>query len=146
MDSRLEEASKRSLQVRFINASIFRKLKAIISWKSGFFNCSSKIVPCVTVRDEKAYDFYTEVKDVQPRLGAIVQGILSSSITDYENELKKLADASTEEWKRTSEAIGLDYGVFEFANWDTTKDYTMEAYKELKGGIQETKKISPLKS
>lgn len=93
---------------------------------------TSKVVPAATMRDEKAYDFYTEVKDVQPSLGAIVQGILSSSVTDYESELKKLADASTEEWKRASQAVGMDYGVFEFDNWDITKDYTAEAYEKLK--------------
>lgn len=93
---------------------------------------TSRAVPSATVRDEKTYDFYTEVKDVQPSLGAIVQGILSQSITDYESELTKLSDASTEEWKRAAEAAGLDYSVFEFPNWDTAKDYTAEDYEALK--------------
>ncbi|MGI5946439.1 MAG: ABC transporter substrate-binding protein [Lachnospiraceae bacterium] len=93
---------------------------------------TSKEIPIATVRDEKAYDFYAEVKDVQPSLAAIVQGILSQSITDYESELKKLSDASTEEWKRASEAVGLDYNTFEFPNWDVTKDYTEEDYEALK--------------
>ena len=72
------------------------------------------------------------VKDVQPSLGSIVQGVLAQSITDYAGELKKLSDASTEEWKRASEAIGLDVSTFEFPNWDVTKDYTEEDYKALK--------------
>ena len=95
-------------------------------------NETTKIVPTATTRDEKAYDFYAEVKDVQPSLGAIVQGVMAQSIADYKNELKKLADASTEEWKRASEAVGMDYGVFEFSNWDPKKDYTDEDYKALK--------------
>ena len=95
-------------------------------------NETTKIVPTATTRDEMAYDFYAEVKDVQPSLGAIVQGVMAQSIADYKNELKKLADASTEEWKRASEAVGMDYGVFEFSNWDPKKDYTDEDYKALK--------------
>ena len=95
-------------------------------------NETTKIVPTATTRDEKAYDFYAEVKDVQPSLGAIVQGVMAQSIADYKNELKKLADASTEEWKRASETVGMDYGVFEFSNWDPKKDYTDEDYKALK--------------
>lgn len=93
---------------------------------------TSKVVPAATMRDEKAYDFYTEVKDIQPSLGAIVQGILSRSITDYESELTKLSDASSAEWKRASEAVGLDFDVFEFPNWDVTRDYTAEDYEALK--------------
>lgn len=93
---------------------------------------TSKDIPSATTRDEKAYDFYAEVKDVQPSLGAIVQGVLAQSITDYEGELKKLSDASTEEWKRASEAVGLEFNTFEFPNWDVTKDYTEEDYETLK--------------
>ena len=93
---------------------------------------TARVIPYATTRDEKAYDFYAEVKDVQPSLGSIVQGVLAQSITDYAGELKKLSDASTEEWKRASEAIGLDVSTFEFPNWDVTKDYTEEDYKALK--------------
>ena len=93
---------------------------------------TSKDIPSATTRDKKAYDFYAEVKDVQPSLGAIVQGVLSQSITDYEGELKKLSDASTEEWKRASEAVGLDFNTFDFPNWDVTKDYTEADYEALK--------------
>ena len=77
---------------------------------------TARVIPYATTRDEKAYDFYAEVKDVQPSLGSIVQGVLAQSITDYAGELKKLSDASTEEWKRASEAIGLDVSTFEFPN------------------------------
>ena len=93
---------------------------------------SSRVVPSATLRDPKAYDFYAEVKDVQPSLGSILQGVMAGSITDYASELKKLADASTEEWKRAAEAVGLDYNVFEFPNWDPTRDYTDADYEALK--------------
>lgn len=93
---------------------------------------TARIVPSATTRDEKAYDFYTEVKDVQPSLGAILQGVLSQSITDYAGELKKLSEASTTEWKRAAEAVGLDYATFDFPNWDPAKDYTDADYEALK--------------
>ena len=93
---------------------------------------TAKVVPVATTRDEKAYDFYAEVKDVQPSLGAILQGVLSQSIADYSSELTKLAEASTTEWKRASEAVGLDYATFDFPNWDPLKDYTEADYAALK--------------
>ena len=71
---------------------------------------TSRVVPTLVKRDEKANDFYAEVKDVQPSLGAIVQGIISQSITDYDSALKTL----------------------EFPNWDATKDYTDADYETLK--------------
>ena len=94
-------------------------------------NETSKVVPTIINRDEKANDFYREVKDVQPSLGAILQGVLSQSITDCQPELKKLADASTEEWKRAADAVGLDFSELEFPNWNPEKDYTQEDYEKL---------------
>ena len=93
---------------------------------------TSKVVPTITKRDTKANNFYTEVKDVQPSLGAIVQGIISQSIVDYEADLKKFAEESTKEWKRACEAIGMDYSVLEFPNWDSKTDYTDADYEALK--------------
>ncbi len=93
---------------------------------------TSKIVPTLVKRDVKANDLYAEIKDVQPSLGAIVQGILSKSITDYEAALKTLAEASTAEWKRASEAVGMDFQELEFPNWDVKKDYTEKDYEALK--------------
>lgn len=93
---------------------------------------TSRIVPSATVRDPKAYDFYAEVRDVQPSLGAILQGVLSGSVTDYSAQLKKLSDASTTEWERAAKAVGLDFGTFEFPNWDPMKDYTQADYQALK--------------
>ena len=93
---------------------------------------TSRVVPTLVKRDEKANDFYVEVKDVQPSLGAIVQGIISQSLTDYSSALKTLADDTTTEWKRASEAVGMDYSSLEFPNWDVTKDYTDADYAALK--------------
>ncbi len=93
---------------------------------------TSKTVPTIVKRDVKANDLYAEIKDVQPSLGAIVQGIISKSITDYHAELKTLAEESTAEWKRACEAVNMDYDELEFPNWDAKKDYTDADYQALK--------------
>jgi len=93
---------------------------------------TTKVVPTIAKRDVKANDFYAEVKDVQPSLGAIVQGIISQSITDYDSALAKLAEDSTKEWKRACEAVGMDYSLLEFPNWDNKVDYTDADYEALK--------------
>lgn len=93
---------------------------------------TSKEVPTIVKRDAKANDFYTEVKDVQPSLGAIVQGIISQSITEYDSVLETFANDSTAEWKRACEAVGMDYGSLEFTNWDNSVDYTDADYEALK--------------
>lgn len=69
---------------------------------------------------------------MQPSLGAIVQGIISKSITDYDSSLKTLAEESTAEWKRACEAVGMDFSDLEFPNWDAKKDYEDKDYEALK--------------
>lgn len=93
---------------------------------------TSKVVPTLVKRDVKANDLYAEIKDIQPGLGAIVQGVISKSITDYDSALKTLAEASTAEWKRACEAVGMDFQELEFPNWDAKKDYTEKDYEALK--------------
>ncbi len=94
----------------------------------------TKAVPVATLRDEKAFDFYKEVKDVNPSLGAIVQGVLAGSIkgNDIKAKLTKLSNDSTAEWKRAAKVAGYDYANLEFANWDLTENYTTEDYQALK--------------
>lgn len=93
---------------------------------------SSLPVPSLTIRNPKGYEFYAEVKDVQPNLGAIAQGMIAGSIKDVKPLLDKLTEDTTKEWKRASEAVELDFAEFEFDNWDIRKPYLSEQYKELK--------------
>jgi ABC-type glycerol-3-phosphate transport system substrate-binding protein len=93
---------------------------------------NTRIVPIATTRDEKAFGFYAEVKDVTPSLGSIVQGVLAQSFKDYGKKLDTLNASSVAEWKRAASAIGLDYSVFEFPNWDLSKNYTDADYAALK--------------
>lgn len=95
---------------------------------------NTKAVPVATLFDEKAFDFYKEVKDINPDIGAIVQGVLAGSIKggDIEARLEKLAKDSTAEWKRAAEVAKYDFNHLEFSNWDLTKDYTSADYAALK--------------
>lgn len=92
---------------------------------------STKEIPSISKRNKKASEFYVTVQDVQPSLGNIVQGIFSKSITDYDTALNELADASTKEWQKACEEVGMDFSELEFSNWDISKDYTEEDYTEL---------------
>ena len=93
---------------------------------------NSLAVPSLAVRNTKGYDFYAEVRDIQPSLGAIAQGVISGSIQEVKPMLDKLTEDMTKEWKRASEAVGLDFAEFEFENWDVKKPYSSELYKGLK--------------
>ncbi len=100
-----------------------------------FYNTAqdcSRVIPVATVRDMDAYSVYSEVHEVSPSLGAIVQGIFAQSLPNYNEELDKLAAAQTKEWARAANAVGVDLSIFEFPNWDLTKDYTALDYDELK--------------
>ena len=79
--------------------------------------------------DKKVYDFYTKVVDVSPNLANIFQGLISGGVDDYESELKLLSERTTEEWKRAANEVGVDFSVFEFSNWDPSKNYTKEDYE-----------------
>lgn len=95
----------------------------------------TRVVPIATKRDGKSYDFYATVNDVNPSLGAIVQGVLADSIAtekDIKSYLTTLSEASTKEWKRAAEATGYDFSHLDFPNWDLSKDYTDADYAALK--------------
>lgn len=93
---------------------------------------NTRVIPVATSRDSKVYDFNNVVTDVSPSLGSIVQGVIAQSIDDYDGQLDKLAADSTTEWKRACKEVGLDFSVFEFPNWNLTKNYTDADYNALK--------------
>lgn len=100
-----------------------------------YYNIANEVsldIPVATIRDPKVYDFYAEVVDVQPNLASLFQGVISGGLNDYESALTTLAEDTTAEWKRAAEAVGVDFSVFEFENWDPMKNYTAEDYEALK--------------
>jgi len=95
-------------------------------------NKETKLTPDIIMRDPKAIDFYTEVRDVEPSFGAIIQGVLAGSLDDYKTNLDQLNNGLVKEWERAAGVVGMDMSVLEFPNWDPTKPYTSDMYKELK--------------
>lgn len=90
------------------------------------------LAPIAAKVDNKVYDFYTKVVDVSPNLPSLLQGVLSGGVLELSGELKNLADKTTQEWQRAVAEVGLDFSVFEFANWDARKPYLTENYEALK--------------
>lgn len=95
---------------------------------------NTRIIPFATRRDVRVYDVYAEMKDAEPSLGAILQGVIAQSIsaTECQDYLDQLSKKTLEELTRASEQAGLNVNTFEFPNWDSTKDYTKEDYQNLK--------------
>ena len=82
-------------------------------------NATAKIVPTIAKRAEKANAFYSEVKDVQPSLGAIMQGVLSRSITDmivHCGNLRKIlrqnGSVRVKQWEWIIESWNLIIGIW----------------------------------
>lgn len=92
-------------------------------------NETTVMYPSAERRDTKVNDFYSQVVDVKPGAGDLLQGVFSKSLPDYETALKTLADNSTAEWKRACEAAGVDYQLLDFTGWDMSRDFTPEDYE-----------------
>jgi ABC-type glycerol-3-phosphate transport system substrate-binding protein len=88
-----------------------------------------RIAPDAMSLDPKVTDFYTQVRDIQPSLAAIMQGTVAGSIADIPGALKTLSDRATAEWDRAAKAVGIPLSIFEFRNWDPAKDYTEDMYR-----------------
>lgn len=96
-----------------------------------FYNASSEQtlpIPDPMVVDPKVSNFYSEVRDVQPGLSSIFQGMLAGAFSDYESMLQELNDKSIKEWTRASEKADLNISVFQFDNWDSKKPFTATNY------------------
>lgn len=94
---------------------------------------AGKLAPDPIVGNPDASMVYSEVKDISPNLGQIVQGVISGSLPEYKAALDQLATESQEDWERAIEKVNAD-GLevskddFEFKNWNPLEDYTAEDY------------------
>lgn len=92
--------------------------------------------PLVAVRNPDAGKVLLELKSVKPNVNDVVQGILSGKITDARKALTELNDGLN---KALDDAIAsakskgaeVSRADFAFSNWDKTKDYGAEQYKEI---------------
>lgn len=84
---------------------------------------SAVIVPNPITESPDNAKVVVEVKDIQPNLGQIMQGVLSGAITDYEKEIKTFSENSTKEWKRAAETSKVDIKNFDISAWDPMENY-----------------------
>ncbi len=91
-----------------------------------YYNLAKEVcltIPAAEIRDNKVYDFYAAVIDVQPSFPALFQGVISGGLNDYETALTTLSDNITNEWKRAADEVGLDISALEFDDWNPGENY-----------------------
>jgi multiple sugar transport system substrate-binding protein len=90
--------------------------------------------PVPEIRNPAVADIITEMKEVHPNMGEIIQGVLSGAITDIRGALKQYNEEITAERDRAIEAVkakGKEVGIEDwiFPNWDPSKDYSPDMYR-----------------
>ncbi|WP_147919115.1 ABC transporter substrate-binding protein [Ruania zhangjianzhongii] len=99
----------------------------------AFLEEDMRIGPVPEVGNQGVWRVSTEMRDIHPDLGEIVQSVLTGSTTDIAGELRRFNDEQMAERDRALEAVageGIDVGVDDwvFANWDPAADYDQQAY------------------
>lgn len=94
---------------------------------------AGKLAPDPIVANADTSAVYSEVKDISPNLGQIVQGVISGSLPDYKAALDTLAVETQEDWERAidkakADGANISKDDFEFKNWDPLKDFTSSDY------------------
>ncbi|HIZ36756.1 MAG TPA: ABC transporter substrate-binding protein [Candidatus Ruania gallistercoris] len=92
-----------------------------------------RIGPVPEVGNPGVWRVATEMRDIHPNVGEIVQSVLTGSTTDIAGELRKFNDERMAERDRALEVVageGIDVDVDDwvFANWDPAADYDQQAY------------------
>ncbi len=98
------------------------------------FEATVRLEPSPLVKNSAVAQVSSEMTDIRPNFGEIVQGVFSGTITDYKAALKDYTDKLTAERDRAIKAVqakGAEVSIDDwvFPNWDPTKDYTAELYK-----------------
>lgn len=84
---------------------------------------SGKLCPDPLALHPETADVYSNVKEVTPNLGQIVQGVMAGSISDPSAALDSFSEATQAEWERAMSETGVDISNFEFSDWDPMTDY-----------------------
>jgi multiple sugar transport system substrate-binding protein len=98
------------------------------------FGKQIKLRPAPEVRNSGVSEVVAEMKQVEPDLGGIVQGVLSGQLPDARKALTDLDRKLTAERERAIKAVAAK-GVkvsaddWAFANWVPGQDYGRDKYK-----------------
>jgi multiple sugar transport system substrate-binding protein len=101
---------------------------------AAIFRRQIRLRPAPEVRNPGVSDVVAEMKQVEPDLGGIVQGVLSGQLKDARKALKEYDGKLTAERDRAIKAVAAK-GVkvaatdWAFSNWAPGEDYTADKYK-----------------
>lgn len=103
---------------------------------NALYDQQTRIGPWPSVRNPDVSKVITELKTPQPDIGHVVQGLLSGQIKDPKKQFKDLKDRSDkalDDAIKAAKAKGAKVSREDwvFPNWDPTKDYTLDDYKQL---------------
>lgn len=84
---------------------------------------SGKLSPDPLALNPETAEVYSQVKEVTPNLGQIVQGVMAGSITDTAGALDTFSADTQAAWQAACDAAGVDISAFEFDDWDPMADY-----------------------
>lgn len=99
----------------------------------GLFEENTRLGPVPEIRNPAVTDVYTNMTDIRPNFGEIVQGVFSGDVADYRTTLKEYSDKLTAERDKAIKAVndaGGEVSVDDwvFSNWEPGTDYTSEFY------------------
>ena len=100
---------------------------------NDFYSKHILIAPVPEIRNPAVADVTTEMREVHPNLGEILQGVFSGAITDIKGALTEYNEAITKERDRAIKVVqgkGKDISIdaWIFPNWDPNKDFTPDMY------------------
>ncbi|WP_350274986.1 extracellular solute-binding protein [Kribbella sp. HUAS MG21] len=119
-----------------VNLDLVDKAKVHPTYKTaaGIFRRQVRLRPAAEVRNPGASDVVAEMKQIEPNLGGIVQGVLSGQLKDVRKALKEYDAKLTAERDRAVKAVaakGVEVTAddWAFANWTPGQDYGRDKYK-----------------
>jgi multiple sugar transport system substrate-binding protein len=101
---------------------------------AAIFRRQIRLRPAPEVRNPAVSEVTAEMKQIEPDLGAIVQGVLSGQVKDARKALAEYDDKLTAERARAVKAVAakgakVTVDDWAFANWVPGQDYGRDKYK-----------------
>ena len=100
---------------------------------NDFYTKYVRFQPVPQIRNPNVDAVTTEMRDIHPNMGEIIQGVFSGAITDLQAALNEYNDAMTAERDRAIKAVqakGIEVSRNDwvFSNWDPKNDFTPDMY------------------
>ncbi len=119
-----------------LNLSAVDQSQAHPTYKTSLklFQDIVRLEPSPLVKNPSVTQVQSEMKDIRPNFGEIIQGVLSGTTSDYKTALKDYSAKLTAERDRAIKVVAakgtkVSTDDWIFPKWDLSKDYTSEFYK-----------------